>query len=298
MSFSSTSKTLVILVWLIAVGWLIRFQAFPHWLEETARGYEALTRDLPALRDSWLKVFSGDQHVGYVHSSTQIEEIDSTEQLALNSQMVLRLRLNGEERILRLTSDVRLNAQSEFLNSNLKFSVSNLVNGEMTLIPEENDTRFRLSLEVNPMGGREIRLTRLVEVPDDVIVASPLLDNGLISLRPGQTLRIRTLDPFSADGSTRTLVLRGERDNDWKNVTLDGETLEVRKVSMTLGDIRLNAWLDEYGRTLRQETPFGLTLVYSDSRRAVQIPDENMLDFHELLNGSPLSSFSRFPVTP
>ena len=292
------SKTLLVLTWLAAMGWLIRFEAYPNMFEDTARGYEELTRDLPALRDTWMKVIAGNRHVGYVHSSTHIDESDEQEHLVLSSQMVLRLDFGGIERILRLTSEVRLNAQSEFLSSTLRCSASGLMNGEMTLRPEPNDTRFRLKLDVSLENAPDIRLSRLIDIPEDVIVASPLLDNGLTSLRPGQTLRIKTLDPFSADGSTRTMVLRGEKDNEWENVTLDGEELDVRKVSVTLGEIKLYAWLDEYGRTLRQETPFGLVLVNSDSQQAVQLPDENAFDFRELLNRSPLSSFSDFPVTP
>jgi hypothetical protein len=280
------------------MGWLIRFEAFPHWFEETSRGYETLTHDLPALRDSWMKVFADDRHVGYVHSSTQIEEVEGREQLALNSQMVLRLLLGGEPRMLRFHSEVRLNGDSEFLRSSLSCSISGLLKGEISLEPEPGDTRYRMRLEMELETMPDVRLSRLIEVPRDVIVASPLLDNGLRALRPGQVMRIRTLDPFSVDGSTRTLVLRGEKDDGWNEVTMDGERLDVRKVSMTLGDIRLNAWLDEYGRTLRQETPFGLTLVLSDSNKAVQIPGENSLDFSELLNRSPLSSFSEFPVAP
>jgi hypothetical protein len=92
------------------------------------------------------------------------------------------------------------------------------------------------------------------------------------------------------------LVLRGEDGADWNDVEMDGEILEVRKVSATLGEITVTAWLDSYGRTLRQETPFGLTLMLSDARKAVEVPEDAALDFQQLLQHSPLSPYSNLPV--
>jgi hypothetical protein len=289
-------KTLLWVIWIVSMGWLIRFEAFPQWFEETARGYETLTHDLPALRDSWMKVFAGEEHVGYVHSATQVQEQDGQEQLFMESRLVLNLRLTEERRVLYLDTQVTLDGNARFLRSRLWGSITGLLQGEMSLTPTETPNRFRLDLDLKIANVPDVSFSRTVEVPPDVIVASPLLDNGFRSLRPGQTLRFRTLDPFSADGSTRMLVLRGEDGADWNDVEMDGEILEVRKVSATLGEITVTAWLDSYGRTLRQETPFGLTLMLSDARKAVEVPEDAALDFQQLLQHSPLSPYSNLPV--
>lgn len=298
MPLFSVIKYTLVLGWILAMGWLIRFEAFPHWFEDFSRGYPALTRDLPALRDNWMKVFAGDKHVGYLNSTTQLVEEDSREEVSLASQLLLRLRWGGEVRIMKLRSEVRLNEQSHLLNSRLEGSIGGVLDGSMTLRPEEGGSRFRLSVLVEFKDLPDIRFSRPIEVPSNVIVASPMLDNGIRSLRPGETMRIRTLDPFSADGGIRTLVLRGEKDPDWEETTMEGETLAVRKITLTMGELTMNAWLDEYGRTLRQETPFGLTLVLSTPSDSVQIPDDAALDFQDLMSNSPLPSFSTFPETP
>lgn len=298
MSVYTVIKFFLVVGWLLGMGWLIRFEAFPHLFEETARGYEALTRDVPALSDNWMRVMAGDKHVGYLHSSTQIDEANGREELALESDLVLRIRLGGTERILKLESEVRLNERSEFLHSRLWCSIGGMLEGEMSLRPEEGSDAFDLTLHIEFEELPEMRISRVIEIPQNVIVASPMLDNGLRSLRPGQTMRFRTLDPFSADGGIRTLVLRGEEVSEEERAQFDEDRGEVRKISMVLGDLTMNAWMDEYGRTLRQETPLGVTLVLSTPRESVQIPKGSALDFQDLLSNSPMSSFPQLPVAP
>lgn len=104
------------------------------------------------------------------------------------------------------------------------------------------------------------------------------------NLRAGQQLRMRTLDPLSLSGETREMVLRGEGDD--RIVLRNGREHEARRMSMTVGDMSMNVWVNEHGLVLKQETPFGLTMEVGEVSEVIRIPETNALNLLELL-GQP-----------
>lgn len=293
-------KSVIIAVWIGCTAWLIRFEAYPQWFEDTVQGYKELARELPAIRDSWLKVMVEDKHVGYAHSSTQIDEKDGEEVIVMSSQLYLRLLMPTGISDLRMRSEIRLDAREEFQASTLRFFLQDFVDGEINL--NRVDARKNLVSivgEVKVLQLPPFKIDRTFELPSEAIVSSPLLDFGLSQLKPGEELRIRTLDPFSFGGSTQTLVLRGEAQEVWPEGP-EGTEIKVYKVSMNLDqyNLSMNAWIDEYGRVLRQETPFGVHLVYSTSSQAGQIPEESALELNTFLSSSPIPTLQALPFTP
>ena len=98
MPMSALCKLLLLSVWLGCMGWLLRFEAYPEWFTGDALGYKTLSKQMPALRDSWMKLSYDGQHVGYSHSSVEMEEVDQEEQLLLRNTLFLRVWMpNGIE---------------------------------------------------------------------------------------------------------------------------------------------------------------------------------------------------------
>jgi len=293
-------KTVILAVWIGCTAWLIRYEAYPELFEDTVQGYRALARELPAIRDSWLKVMEGDRHVGYAHSSTQIDEQDGEEVIVMSSQLYLRLRAQTTADILelRMRSEIRLDAREEFKDSSLRIFVPDLATGSLTIERvNPGDDRVRLQAKLEILNLPPFSFDQTFALPGEAIVASPLLDIGLSRLRKGEELRIRTLNPFAFDGSTQTLLLRGEGSETWPEGP-EGEPITVSMVTMELEDVTLRAWVDEFGRVLRQETPLGFHLEYSTSSQAVQVPDDAALDLNTFLSSSPLPSLPALPFTP
>jgi hypothetical protein len=65
-----------------------------------------------------------------------------------------------------------------------------------------------------------------------------------------------------------------------------------------MGEITLRAWVDDYGRVMRQETPFGLVLVASTAQQAMQIPSGNAVEPLSLLKNNLITSWPPMPIPP
>lgn len=271
-------KYLIITVWLVAMGWLVRYEAFPHWFEDTIQGYRTLTRDLPAVRDSWMKVLLDGQHVGYSNSTIEMEEVDGQEDLIMRSQLFLHIHMGSRIEHLRLTSRVNVRNGQDLMSFNVGFQLSEYI-GEVKAVRVENND-FDLEMRLIPFMG-DARMQRRIQISDQAIISGPLLDAGLRNLRPGQELRMRAMDPFSVTGELQEILLRGEGPDTIQ--TSDGETHHLHRVSMRSGDIVVQAWLTDTGQTIRQETPFGLVLESATVHQAVQVPDQNAVRLSQLL---------------
>jgi hypothetical protein len=130
---------------------------------------------------------------------------------------------------------------------------------------------FRISMKT----GESLRSSD-VEIPDDVVVYSPMVQMALTKLRPGQTYSLKTMDPLTMDPTTVSIkAIRREPlalgTNRWDDATV----LEIRD-----RDIVIQTWIDSAGRVLRQETPFGWTLEYCSFDEAMSaLRDAGGTDF-------------------
>lgn len=276
-------KVTLLVLWLTSTAWLVRYEAFPHVFDGTLQGYRDLANDLPAMRDTWMKVYAGGEHVGYLNSSIEMEEAEGREELTMTTQLVLRILFQGRPETLRFTNDVRLNARHELLQSDSGFSLAAL-SGDLLLKPMEKKGDFELQIEINGM-----KLTRMVTVPEEAVISSPMMDQGLRSVKPGQVLRIRTLDPFSMSGELQTVEIRGIS-RKIKSLPGESQELEVTRVETHFGDLVLESEVDQFGRALWQQTPFGLSFLISQPQEAMKIPDQNAVDPAELLSSSLFSN--------
>lgn len=292
MSFNFLIKILILSVWLGCMAWLIRYEAFPHLFEDTLQGYQALARDMPALRDSWMKVMANDQHVGYANSTIELEEDNGRESLSMRSQFQLRVLWQETQHTLRFNSQIRLGQNQQLLKAVFTFSMADY-SGDMTITPTDTKDDFLLTGRIQSMPPFQ----RRIKIPPEALLSSPLLDAGLQAVRPGGFRRIRTIDPLSATGETRDMIVRGES-YEVLRFSDDSPPIRVTRISMQMGEITLRAWVDDYGRVMRQETPFGLVLVASTAQQAMQIPSGNAVEPLSLLKTNLITSWPPMPITP
>jgi len=262
-------KALMILLWLGAVGWLIRREAFPHWFQTESAGYRTVLRELPAVRDSWMKVLAEGKHVGYANSTIELEEADGREQLLLLSQFMLMVAMPQGPEQLRVTTQARLSGAQQLLRFEAALFFQQW-QGNITGVRAQGD-QFDVTLQFGPLA-----FTRRVSIPDQAVLNNPLGDVSLPPLREGQELRLRTMDPLSLSTEPREVVFRGEG-HELIRIGRQ-EPQEARLITMTSGDMLLRIWADEFGQVLRQETPFGLVLESSTVQDAIRVPGGNALN--------------------
>ena len=279
MIFNRYFKFTVLAVWLVCMSWLVRYEAFPHWFEDTIPGYRGLTRELPAVKDSWMKVLWNGEHVGYSNSTMEIDETDGREDLQMRSQLMLHLQMPDGSNQLRIDTRVSIRDGHRLHSFQVTFFMGN-IQGEINAVRDTGDF-FNIELQLKPMMG-DARMQRRLQIPEHAIIAGPLMDTGLRNLRPDQELRMRTFDPFSLTGDLSEVVFRGEG---YEMLAMDGgEPVHVSRVSMRTGEMVMSAWLNEHGQILRQETPFGFVLEAATVNDAVRVPEGNKIHFSQLLS--------------
>ncbi|MCC5850421.1 MAG: hypothetical protein JJU29_20230 [Verrucomicrobia bacterium] len=279
MIFNRCFKFTVLAVWLGCMSWLVRYEAFPHWFEDTIQGYRTLTRELPAVKDSWMKVLWNGEHVGYSNSTVEVDEADGKEDWLMRSQLMLHLQMPDGDNQLRIDTRVNIRDGRRLHGFLFTFFLGNM-QGE---IQGERDTGdyFNVELQVKPMLG-DARMKWRIQIPEQAIIAGPMMDTGLRNLRPDQEMRMRTFNPMSVAGELSEVLFRGEGH---EMLTIgDGEPVHVSRVSMRTGEVVFYAWLNEHGQVLRQETPFGFVLEAATVNDAVRVPEGNKIPFSQLLS--------------
>jgi hypothetical protein len=85
-----------------------------------------------------------------------------------------------------------------------------------------------------------------------------------MALSPGQTLTLRVFDPSAMEHQPLEMHVLGR-----ETLTVDGTTQPAWRLRETFRGTETSVWLDDAGRTLREEGPMGMVLQREDATRAV-----------------------------
>lgn len=244
----SIVKTAIILFWLGMNGWLLRYEAFPEKFAETASGYRALLQRGPLILDSWLQIECQDQPVGYSHTWVDTSLEYTNQVYTLKNQTVLNFKLMGQAQAVGVLVEAALDDQYRLQRFAAVMSSSLYA----TRIAGRRTSRdfFALTIQT-PAGEKSFEM----QIPDDVVLYSPLTEMALQQLKPGERLHLKTIDPLSltvADLSVE--AVRRE------NVMFAGRACATTVLNINYQDLRVTSWIDDQGRVLREETPFGWRL--------------------------------------
>ncbi|MCA1809258.1 MAG: transglutaminase-like domain-containing protein [Lentisphaerae bacterium] len=131
--------------------------------------------------------------------------------------------------------------------------------------------RFRLTVRT-PGDTRETE----VDLPDDVLLHTPMNELILGQLAPGQSTLLRMFNPLTQGiDELRVNALRHEQ------ITVDGQEYDTTLLQIFYHGMELRAWVDRTGQAVRQETPFGLVMELTTAAAAGRI--ETALPPAELL---------------
>lgn len=246
------------LLWLPAMVWLFRFEAFPHLFAHSMGGYREILADSPLVKDSWMRIMFDGVQIGYSHTLMDMNEDVPSEDYTLENETVLDMNIMGESQRLRVTAVAALDALYRL--ERFRFALT-------------SDARYAFRLEgkrlvedtfdiviYSPAGRQNFNM----DIPDDVIVHSPLLEMNMASMRPGQEMHVKTLDPTSMGVIDVTVrALRRE--------TLDhqGRSVDTMVMASEYQGARVLSWVDADGNVLRQETPFGWVMEACTPEEAV-----------------------------
>ncbi|MFA5044198.1 MAG: hypothetical protein WC381_10595 [Kiritimatiellia bacterium] len=247
-------RGLIVIFWLLMTGWLIRYEAFPHWFMAAAPGYRALFKNGPLILDTWMQIEFRTNPVGYSHTWVDSDVASPGAAYTLHNQTVLNIELMGETHGVNVMCGATLDAGCELQKFYAVVSsgvYAARIDGRRT-----GDRVFTVRIRADS-GEQTVTLT----VPDDVVLYSPATEMALAGLKPGESLSLRVLDPVTlAISDVRVEALRREK------LTLAGREQETTVLKMVYQGLETLSWMDPAGRILRQETPLGWTMTLCSAK--------------------------------
>ncbi len=241
-------RLLVLVAWVAALGWLIRYEVFPEYFTHAMAGYRSLFSSDVLMQDTWTRLMVKGHPIGYSHTSIETRESNAQEYYAVEGRVRLRMNLMGEGQAVQVDMIVHLDVMQRLQNFSFVFEAPHYkarIRGQRV-----NREMFDVVMK---LGAAESRTTAFI--PDDVVLHSPLTELAIKKLRPGEELTFKLLDPTTMETArVRVKALRQE------TIQLAGTSHWATVIASDYHGAQIHTWLDASGQMLRQETPFGWSL--------------------------------------
>ena len=244
----------------LMTAWLIRFEAFPEYFSTRSTGYRSLVDLGTLLSDQWTVITYEGAPIGYSHTQmVSHEEREATDVSRIQNRTVLQLKVLGHPQQITTLATIGLDPGHrlqtfDFVLSSRRYS---------SVIKARRVSGETFDVEIGSKSGTT---TTQVDIPDDVVIYSPLTELAMRRLRPGQTYRIRTLDPVTLQVAHVISRAIGR-----EVIEHRGESVSAMKLEVTYQGMSVSSWMDERGRILRQETPLGWVMEAATQEEAMSL---------------------------
>lgn len=244
--------------WLVVMALLLRFEVFPEFFTHTLPGYRSLLAGDVLLQESWARILVEGKPIGYSHTSVEVDETDPLKHFTMINRVNARLKALGFDQPVFVETRAHIDVMQHL--QSFAFSLSSR-HYEMQIRGRRTEgTRYAVTVR----GGAGVQ-KHTVEIPDDVILYSPMTEMALKKLRPGTELRFRTFDPVSMKPAQ--VLIQAIRD---EAIDIDGVSVPATLLSSEYQGMTVQSWVDASGRLLRQETPMGWTIESCSPEAAIQ----------------------------
>ncbi len=241
-------RVIAVFTWAMTLMGIARYEAYPEYFSRTLAGYGGLLARDVLISDSWMRILYRKTPIGYSHTQMDTDPSSPTHYRTLNNRVQVRLNLMGEKHSLRLDTYATLDVFNQL--QTFTFSLSSAAYAATV---RGRRTRANTYLVITETGaGRHVQH---MDIPDDVVLYSPMTELAIKNLQPGHTLTLRTLDPVTVTAVPLTLrALRRER------IAVSGHDYAVTALAVDYQNTTVRAWVTHDGQMIRQETPIGWVL--------------------------------------
>ena len=241
-------RTAVIICWIITTGWLIRYEAYPEYFTHSLSGYSSLLPDELLSIDSWMKISFKDAHIGYSHTSMEVNDANPSEYYTIRNRIQVNFKFMNKLNDVMLLTTANLNKMRHLQAFSASFSSQDYM---------INITGKPLSgklFDVNiKNGGNDQRMT--IEIPDDAIFYFPMTDINLKMMKPDKSINIRILDPISLRKNNMQIkYIRKDK------LKISGNYCKTTILSFGYQGTEILTWVDNGGSIVRQEIAQGLSM--------------------------------------
>ena len=243
-------KITIFAVWLVLLGLLVGRNVF---IQEIDR------HELHVLKKAQQERFYGvwfqNRRIGYVAESLKAEG----SRIILNQKAYILLNVLETTQPIDMNITARLDRQYTLEDFDFQFT-SPFYSMTAKGYTKGNTVHFTLDTG-------QATITDKVTLPGPPLLAvndrSYLLDQ---LRKPGQKIKIPSFDPFSLSGRESIVMYYGQ-----EKLLIRKRVKHLHHFSETFAGMRINFWLDDNGRVIKEESPAGFQLIAEPEFRAKDV---------------------------
>lgn len=251
MSFPRIYILLTIIIWIALFAALLQRDYFVKKINLHEK--QLLTR---SKEESYLGVYFKGERIGFVQNRYSPRENGSV-RLLQTSHLLLNILGQSHPVDMSLEADL----STDFLLQSFSFSLSSTfyrMNAKGTI--HGNSVNFTLST-----GKEDITDSITLKAPPIL----PVNQRGYLlkqDLQPGEKIRIPFFDPVTLSGKETTMEYRGK-----EKVLIHNRVLSLHRFIESYAGVRINSWLDDQGKVIKEESPAGFIFLAEPEFKARNI---------------------------
>jgi hypothetical protein len=246
----------IVLFWCVMNFLFIRRQLDAPPPVITLRGTEKITENI----EEWWGVFYRGEKIGYATQTIT----PKSKGYKLADRSVLHLNLLGT--VQPAATRLEMEANEDWILERFDFELhsQNIRFGARGFVHEN-----KLSLEVDSGGHKSAHEIILTQAPYLLAALKPYVVTQ--QLETGKKFFFSTFDPSTLSQQVTTVVIEGR-----EQIRVGERTEPAIKLRQSYRGISVVSWVDGQGRTLKEESPAGLSILRQSLQEAKNLPSRGM----------------------
>ena len=220
----------------------------------TVQGAEQITERM----DEWWGVFYRGEKIGYAAQTI----VPKTGGYRLSDQSVLKLNLLGA--VQPASTRLEMEANNDWILETFSFELSS---ADLRFKAQGRVDGTRLSLATESGGHRSERVITLTQAPYLLAALKPYVVTQ--QLETGKAFHFSTFDPSTLAQQVTTVVIEGR-----EHIEVNGKREPAIKLRQSFRGVSVLSWVDGHGRTLKEQSPGGMSLVRQHMTEAKNLPEQ------------------------
>ncbi|HKY09513.1 MAG TPA: transglutaminase-like domain-containing protein [Candidatus Binatia bacterium] len=218
----------------------------------TVRGTEKITEDI----EEWWGVYYRGEKIGYASQTIT----PKPKGYRLTDHSTIQLNLMGS--LQPATTRLEMEANEDWILEKFAFE---LVSQDVRFAARGAVRENKLGLEIESAGHTSSRELVLTQAPYLLAALKPYVVTQ--QLETGKKFLFSTFDPSTLSQQVATVVIEGR-----EQIRVGNRSEAAIRLRQSFRGISVVSWVDGHGRTLKEESPAGLSLVRQDYREARTLP--------------------------
>jgi transglutaminase superfamily protein len=216
------------------------------------RGTEQITENI----EEWWGVFYRGEKIGYASQTIT----PKAKGYKLSDRSALNLNLLGT--IQPAVTRLEMEANEDWILEKFDFE---LVSKEIRFHARGEVDALKLKLQIDSGGHKSARQIVLTQAPYLLAALKPYVVTQ--QLEPGKKFLFATFDPSTLSQQITTVIIEGR-----ERIRVGARTEPAIRLRQSFRGISVVSWVDGHGRTLKEESPAGLSLVRQNAHEAKNLP--------------------------